>query len=184
MLQVLGYVIVRRGSHGGTFVTELEEPYSRWVFQMRESVNELNEILDFRIALETRAAALAALRRNEDDLANQRIAIQQLVQARGRSSFRLADSAFHTAVARASGNGRLESSIQYARGELFSPTDHLLFTELSESCQRGHQAVYDAISSRDPLGAAQAMEAHIEVTRQEILTLLEVERPSTEEILK
>jgi DNA-binding FadR family transcriptional regulator len=177
LLQGSGYVVVRRGAHGGTFVTELEEPYARWLTSMREDLGELNDILDFRIAIETRAAALAAERRDEDDLASQRIAIEQLVQAEGRSSFRHADSAFHTAVAHAARNRRLESSIQYARGELFSPTDHLWFTELIESCQRGHQAIYEAINRRDPRGAAQAMEAHIEDTREDLWALLGVERP-------
>ena len=177
LLQGSSYVVVRRGAHGGTFVTELEEPYARWLTSMREDLDELNDILDFRIALETRAAALAAVRRDDDDLASQRIAIHKLVEAQGRSSWRLADSAFHAAVAHAARNRRLESSIQYARGELFSPTDHLWFTELVESCQRGHQAVYEAINRRDPLGAAKAMEAHIEDTREELWVILGVERP-------
>ena len=184
LLQGSGYVVVRRGAHGGTFVTELEEPYARWLTSMREDLDELNDILDFRIAIETRAAALAAERRDEDDLASQRIAIEQLVEAEGRSSFRLADSAFHAAVAHAARNRRLESSIQYARGELFSPTDHLWFTELIESCRRGHQAIYEAINRRDPRGAAQAMEAHIEDTRADLWALLGVERPEVGETRK
>jgi DNA-binding FadR family transcriptional regulator len=117
LLQGTGYVEIKRGARGGTFITGLEAAYRRWVGRLREEASELDDIIDYRIAIESRAAALAAVRRVESDLAEQRTAIERLDDAQERSAFRLADSQFHGAVARASGSRRLEAAIHYARGE-------------------------------------------------------------------
>ena len=101
VLQASGYVVVRRGAHGGTFVTGLETPYENWLTRMRGQAGELDDIIDFRIGLEARGAALAARRRTEADLAAAATAIRRLIDGQERQSFRLADSAFHAAVATA-----------------------------------------------------------------------------------
>src|SRR5688500_5033710 len=49
LLQATGYVDVRRGASGGTFITALDRPYEDWVRRMRESVDEVNDILDLRV---------------------------------------------------------------------------------------------------------------------------------------
>lgn len=172
LLQAWGYVEVKRGAKGGSFVTGLETPYRRWVGQMREEASELDDILHYRVAIESRAAGLAATRRTKSDLANQRIAIARMADSHERSAFRLADSQFHGAVASASGSRRLEAAIHYARGELFAPTDRLVYVEQVDNCRAGHQLVYDAILANDAGSASQAMEIHIEQTRVQLSTLL------------
>jgi GntR family transcriptional regulator, transcriptional repressor for pyruvate dehydrogenase complex len=42
ILQDEGYVEVRRGSRGGTFVTELHRPVERWRSRMREQAGEID----------------------------------------------------------------------------------------------------------------------------------------------
>ncbi|WP_344981121.1 FadR/GntR family transcriptional regulator [Streptosporangium fragile] len=172
LLQGHGYVEVRRGARGGTFVTSLDGPYRQWMGQMREESSEFEDILDYRIAIESRAAALAATRRGESDLADQRMAIERMARATERSEFRLSDSQFHGAVARASGSRRLEAAIHYARGELFAHPDQMVYVEQIETCCRAHRLIYEAIADRDPWAAATAMEEHIEHTRLEIRELL------------
>ena len=54
-----GYLVARRGSRGGTFVTALEEPYRRWLAGMRADRSQLEDVIEFRMAVERRAARLA-----------------------------------------------------------------------------------------------------------------------------
>ncbi|GAA5082594.1 DNA-binding FadR family transcriptional regulator [Thermocatellispora tengchongensis] len=172
ILQGHGYLVVRRGAHGGTFVTDLDGPYRQWIGQMRQESSELEDILDFRIAIESQTASLAATRRGESDLADQRVAIERMAAAEGRSEFRLADSQFHGAVARASRSKRLEAAVHYARGELFSHPDQLVYVEQIETCVGDHRLIHEAIADRDPAAAAAAMREHIERTRAELRELL------------
>ncbi|GLY65867.1 FadR/GntR family transcriptional regulator [Amycolatopsis taiwanensis] len=168
LLQASGYVEVRRGATGGTFVTQLDRPYQDWLRQMRNRVDEIGDILDLRIGLEARAAALAARRRTDAQLSAMATAIDQLASSDSRTSFRAADAAFHGAVAAAAHNKRLETAIAQARGEMFTPVDRLVYTELIMSSQAAHAAVHEAIRDRNAELAARAMESHLEQTRQEL----------------
>ena len=136
--------------------------------RMRTQAGEFDDIIDFRIALETDAARLAALRRNQSDLAKLRDSIQQLGQASGHAAFRLTDSQFHGGLARAARNLRLEAAIESARGELFSPHDLLPYVDPIEESRRDHQQIYDAVRDRDPAAAAAATREHIERTRHQL----------------
>lgn len=164
-LQDDGYVQVRRGALGGTYVTELQQPVERWRARMKTQSGEFDDIIDFRIALETDAARLAASRRDRADLTDLRAAIKRLGQVDGRAAFRLTDSQFHGGVARAARNVRLAKAIQSARGELFSPHDLLPFVDPIEESVRDHQQIYEAVRDGDPDAAASAMREHIERTR-------------------
>lgn len=168
VLQADGYVEVRRGARGGTFVTGLQLPVERWRNRMREQVGEFDEIIDFRIALETQAARLACQRRTRSDLAQLRSAITNLGSGEGLAAFRLSDSQFHDGLAQAARNARLEAAIHSTRGELFSPHDLLQYEEPVTATRKDHQALYDAIRARDADGAESLMREHIERTRQQL----------------
>jgi len=169
ILQQHGYVQVRRGAIGGTYVTELTEPLEKWRMRMRTQAGEFDDVIDFRIALETDAAGLAAIRRDRSDLATLRAAIATLDQVdSGHAAFRLADSQFHRGLARAARNVRLETAIESARGELFSPHDLLPYVNPVDESRRDHQQIYDAVRDHDPDRAAKAMREHIERTRHQL----------------
>ncbi|MFJ5304320.1 FadR/GntR family transcriptional regulator [Streptomyces sp. NPDC088350] len=163
-----GYVEVRRGPHGGTFITSLREPFEQWRVQVRERVDEMDDMIDFRVAVESHVAALAAVRRAADDLSAMSDAIERLAQATALGAFRLADSQFHDAVARASRSTRLEAAVHQARGEFFSPAPMFDHTLVLEDNRREHQAVYEAIKDGDDQRAAAAMRAHIGHTREQL----------------
>lgn len=167
-LQNDGYVQVRRGARGGTYVTELDEPVARWRARMRTESGEFDDIVDFRIGLETESARLAASRRNRTDLVALRAAISELERADGRAAFRLADSQFHAALAHASGNARLQNAIESARAELFGTPDLLTYTNPIAESVRDHQAIYQAVRDRSPEAAAAAMREHIENARTQL----------------
>jgi DNA-binding FadR family transcriptional regulator len=169
ILQRHGYVTVRRGALGGTYVTELTEPLAKWRMRMRTQAGEFDDMIDFRIALEADAARLAAIRRDRADLATLRAAIAKLDQVDGgHAAFRLADSQFHRGLARAARNVRIEAAIESVRGELFSPHDLLPYVDPVEESRRDHQQVYDAVRDGDPDRAARVMREHIERTRHQL----------------
>jgi GntR family transcriptional repressor for pyruvate dehydrogenase complex len=107
-LQVLkeeGFVETVRGRAGGNFVTDLTLPQELWYERIRENPAELDELFDYRIALETRSAFLAANRRVASDLTAMRESIRMLERGDSGSAgdyqaaFRRADATFHEAVA-------------------------------------------------------------------------------------
>jgi DNA-binding GntR family transcriptional regulator len=135
---------------------------------MRAESGEFADIVDFRIALETESARLAADRRRTTDLTALRDAIAELERADGRAAFRLADSRFHSALARASRNTRLQSAIETARAELFATHDLLPFKDPIAESVRDHLAVYEAVRGGDGEAAAAAMREHIENARAQL----------------
>ncbi|MDI9894523.1 FCD domain-containing protein [Rhodococcus sp. IEGM 1381] len=164
-LQNDGYVEVRRGPHGGTFVTTLDRPMSLWRKRMRDEIGAIDNLLDYRIAVEQGAATLAATRRDAADMAAMRAAIAALLESKDRSAYRLADLQFHEAVAVASRSSRLESAVRATRGELFSPVDMLEYVETAAEDGRQHQEIYDAIASGNATEAGLLMRTHIDRTR-------------------
>jgi DNA-binding FadR family transcriptional regulator len=137
--------------------------------RMRTQAGEFDDMIDFRISLETGAARLAAIRRDRSDLATLRAAIAKLDQVgSGHAAFRLADSQFHRGVARAARNVRLETAVESTRGELFSPHDLLPYVDPVDESRRDHRQIYDAVRDRDPDRAASAMREHIERTRHQL----------------
>lgn len=167
-LQADGYVEVRRGARGGTYVTELSEPVARWRARMRTESGEFDDIVNFRIALETEAAHLAALRRDDMDLAALRTTIEDLKGAGGRAAFRGVDSRFHSALAIAARSPRLRAAIESTRAELFFTHDLLPFIDPIEETVRGHTAIYRAVADADPEAAGAAMRDHIETARAQL----------------
>lgn len=172
-----GYVTIRRGGHGGTFVTGLDSAYEAWLGQMRSQAGELDSILDLRIALEGHVASLAAQRRSNAELAALRMTIADMEDSSTRAGFRLADSQFHAAVAVAARSARLAHISAQARGEFFVPAGTLVFEEHIEVSVTGHAAVLRALSARDPEAARAAMTDHIEDTRAHVHRLLRGDRP-------
>ena len=160
-----GYLSSRRGSKGGTFVTELTEPYQRWLDSMRADYGDLEDLLEFRIAVERRAAKLAAQRATVEDFTALEEAMAAMERAESRQDYRRADNIFHGAIATASRSPRLIQAISEARGSLFTSTDLIVYRELVQETQNQHQAILEAIIRRDTEGVATAVEAHIQATR-------------------
>jgi len=171
-LQSEGYLEARRGAAGGHFVTRLDEPYRRWLLSMKDNLTDLDDLIEFRLAVERRAAELAAQRADATDLERMAAAIELLDKAETAEEFRMADSEFHAALAEASGSPRLILAVDQARGELFSPTDQPRYETHIDTSREQHLAIFDAVKAADSVGAADAVEAHLQTTRVELLDML------------
>ncbi|MEV5407418.1 FCD domain-containing protein [Thermopolyspora sp. NPDC052614] len=178
-LQGEGYLTTRRGAFGGTFVTELVEPRRRWLRRMRENLADLEDILDFRIAVESHAARLAARRRDEENLAAIERAVAQLDDVSDVTSFRAADSAFHQAIAAAARSPRLTAAITDTRGLLFLPTDAFVYPPDVAQTRRDHRRIAAALRRGDQEESAAAMIEHIESTRTWLRQILTRSAPAS-----
>ena len=128
-------------------------------------------LFEVRQAFEPVAAALAAKRRSEADLAGLRRHVAAMVAARDdKQRFSDADAAFHLCVLDASGNpimhsiGALIATALAAAFELSAPTDE---PALAETACRQHAAIVEALARRDAQAAADAM---MQVIRQGWIT--------------
>lgn len=168
VLQGEGLLLTRRGSARTTIAPST--PSTRtWA---SSSAEQLREVFELRLAVEAMAARLAATRGSDEDVLHLDSCQDALVASTDVNGFRRADSEFHLAVARMSGNVTLRQAIEDARAAAFSSLDRRSFTVLHETSRRGHAAVIDAVKNRDPQAAADAMAHHIEVARGEVLSTL------------
>ncbi len=161
-LEVIGVVAVRHGD--GTVVTG-SAGESRIVDAIRAHADRLPEIIETRDALETKIAALAAVRRTDEDLARIEDALQVMeadVEAGGRGVE--GDERFHGAVT-AAAHSLLLARLMDEIGDLIRETriESLSQPGRPRDSLTAHRVVADAISAGDAAGAATAMHEHVEM---------------------
>jgi GntR family transcriptional repressor for pyruvate dehydrogenase complex len=167
-----GYLTSKRGNAGGTYVSDLNQPQLAWLQRVRADPDWVADLVEFRKAIEMRAATLAAGRSQTAELEEMRRTIEETAEPASRGLFRQADHRFHLAVARASGSGRLQAAVVRARGELFVPVDTLTFQDHYRQTSEEHAAIADAIANHDPVAAAAAMEAHLDASLKDLFDLV------------
>jgi DNA-binding FadR family transcriptional regulator len=122
-------------------------------------------LTEIRRAVEPPAAALAAERAGEGEIAELRRALARMAQSdHTPQSFAEADLEFHLAIGAASGNPLMRSiaavieTALIAAFQLSSPAND---RGLQDATVKSHAAIVDSIEARDPTGAASAMLAVI-----------------------
>jgi DNA-binding FadR family transcriptional regulator len=120
----------------------------------------LNDLAEIRLAVEPRAAALAAIRHSEADIAELQESMARMRrEASDSTGFADGDLALHLAVANASGNlfmrsiGNVIEAALRASFLLSAPVE----TEDRETVLLWHQRIVDAIENGDEGAAAAAM---------------------------
>lgn len=119
--------------------------------------------LEVRLILEPAVAAIAALRASDDMVARIETCLLQMEGAQAAAKPGIdEDTAFHVAIAQATGNRTLEqlvtaltSTLRQSRLLSFEPTDAL------RTAIRDHRVIVDAIAAHDPERARAAMERHL-----------------------
>jgi DNA-binding FadR family transcriptional regulator len=166
-LQAAGLVETKHGI--GTFV--LDAPV---MFDFRvepksiPTVRDTLAMLELRISLECRAAALAASRRAEGHLERMRLALDGFLAAvdNGGDTAQF-DFQFHFRVAEATGN-RYFSEVLSGFGMTYLPRVRIMFhlsaderAAYQRTLSREHKQVYEAILRADPRGASKSMGIHL-----------------------
>ncbi|WJR65837.1 FadR/GntR family transcriptional regulator [Neorhizobium sp. CSC1952] len=126
----------------------------------------LAEILEARLSFEPIVARFAAVRAQDQELAMMSKYLADGCEAQTWGDWEKWDELFHRAVTEASGNGILIKTID----QIFRIKTHARWTvkttsefdpRLVRRYSREHEKVLEAIKSRDPDSAEQAMKAHI-----------------------
>jgi GntR family transcriptional repressor for pyruvate dehydrogenase complex len=172
-LESTGYIVTTRGSHGGSRVSDPESLFRCWQQWMRQHSDELEDVFEFRITVETRMAALAAERRTDEDLQAMETALAIEEPTTDWSSLFRADMDFHLGIARAARSPRLERAMLSARGELFVPVDIMNLDAEQPRVHDTHQAILAAIRAGDAVGAAETMRRHVGIVKELTYTALE-----------
>lgn len=171
VLQGEGLIVTKRGGQGGAIV--MPGAVSAGANASESEIRaHIEQIFEYRLAVEASAARLAAERRTDDDLEVLTACQDALVSSEGTGGFRRVDSTFHLAVADASRNPWLRQSIEDARVVAFGILDERPFRVLLESTAAGHAGVLAAIRAGRPDAASQAMVEHLVTSRQEVLDTL------------
>jgi len=168
-LEVIGVLEVRHGS--GAVVTSGSAP-GRVLEAIRAHVTRLPEIIEARDALESKLAALAAQRRQQEDLRRIDAALQAMEEdiASGGRGLE-GDELFHAAVVAAARSSLLAAMMAELSGRIRETRIESLSQQGRPAASlKGHRRIAAAIREGDAAAAAQAMHDHIEaVSRVEHL---------------
>jgi GntR family transcriptional regulator, transcriptional repressor for pyruvate dehydrogenase complex len=165
-LEALGLLELRQGV--GAFVRERDGDLSRPDRSFSDWPQsypwKIEDIVDARLAIEPRAAGLAALRRTEPDLRKMRLhldAFGAAAAANDLSSLVLADVGFHDSIAECA-NRIFASVLKALRVEgIRSRHTSLADKQRWERVMRRHERIYDAIAAGDAQAAAARMRRHL-----------------------
>jgi DNA-binding FadR family transcriptional regulator len=147
----------------------LDPDVLRWMLERKFSFSLLTEFTQVRLAIEPKAAAMAAIAASPSEKARVRDAVQAMIEAERLEEDPLEpDIAFHLAVLRASGN-----KFFMQLGELIDTA--LRFSIRMTNRQTGvrsvseHKVVCDAIVAGNAKRAENAMKELIEAVRDQIV---------------
>jgi GntR family transcriptional regulator, transcriptional repressor for pyruvate dehydrogenase complex len=179
-LETMGLVQRRHGI--GTFF--VAEPGSWCITPLkiphRTPVRLLKEVIEGRLLIEVRLAALAAERATAEDITMLRQAATKRAQARpGEYTQRGLD--FHLSIAAASRHTVLQEMLK-AMASLYWETLSSADESRDEVAafrarqQGGHDRILDAIISRNPDAAADAMRDHLLELQKDFLSIVEPSR--------
>jgi DNA-binding GntR family transcriptional regulator len=149
---------------------------NRGYFVSQITLQVLNDVYEFRAAVESAAAELAAARGASPESLNKLVELTKVTctpdDRKSCVAFIEADTAFHTTIARMARNQMLLQAVSEARSQMerimFAAIDIHYYGELPN---REHLEIVEAIQSRDPQKARERMHHHIVNSKDKVLGL-------------
>lgn len=176
-LTARGYIEIRRGRLGGSFVRDDWRPDSAAVVRrtLVARWDHFEDLLDFRTLLEPLIARTAAQRADAADAAAIRAALDRY-RAAGpdREASRAADEALHLAIARATHNDHLVAISRRARAEIslgFSAEPYSV--SIRERALHQHADLAEAVLAGDAERAARLAGEHFQITESVLRALID-----------
>lgn len=157
--------ISRRVGHGTTVVARSTE------YDLNESLiadlpageRTLREMLDFRLAIEPEMAARAAVNATAEELQALEEVVTLMRHSTSASMLRELDERFHMLLATATHNRLFVSLLRLTDDWLPSVANDVMMTAQDLAAVRaGHEAILQAIGSRNPTEARASLAAHIQ----------------------
>jgi GntR family transcriptional repressor for pyruvate dehydrogenase complex len=174
-LVALGYVVVRRGRWGGTFVTDQWGPESDAMIRraLEPEWARLQVTLDFRSLIEQQIARTAAERHTPADARNIMAAVLKYEQAGSdRDASRLADLALHHSIAQATQNPHLVDLSRRVLREVSQGFEAEPYTVATrDRALHQHPLLAQAVLDRNPDLAARRAADHFSLTESSLRDL-------------
>ena len=155
----------------GTFITDGSSYTIRQSLDrmMRSGHQGFTSLAEVREILEPEIAALATTRAGEEDIAAMREQVAAMDAAKGEpEAYIEADLDFHLALAEAADNAIILSLIDSIVGLLRE--QRMRIFQVDGGPERGqyhHKRILEAVEHRDPVGAREAMKAHLKQVRED-----------------
>lgn len=169
LLAAQGLIRTSRGASGGSYVTvptvEHMSDYMSSNIGLLAGTEDLtlDELVEARILIEVPAARLAALRRDDDDLARLRTAIPTEATAVDTDREFQTNAEFHTTLVHACRNQLLTIAMRPLTTALGVNLQRSgLSAEFHLEIRRQHQGIADAVGEADPERAGSFMQEHLE----------------------
>jgi len=154
-LESAGFVVITRGSTGGSTVADEKTLHQLWGEQARANRSQLRNLLEFAAMIEEDVARAAAERRTKGDMKNLETIAQSLVDDSTETRWHYH---LHATLAKSTHNPYLERANAAVQAELFMPVA-MLPGDIVE-LKAIHLPIVAAVRDRDPGQAALAMRAH------------------------
>jgi DNA-binding FadR family transcriptional regulator len=153
------YIVVRRGAHGGAFVTDEDRLHEIARRRLTRAPADAMRVLEFLCANEMAAVALAAERRALPEVKRMRQALDLMAGAATAPHLRQAETLFHLAMGDAAHNTLMARAIADGLSELFlaGPVDALVAERGATEAR--HRALLSAIEAGEGAAAAAAVGA-------------------------
>lgn len=179
-----GWIEVRRGRHGGSFVAKWPRmPHPRKLPEVLARYREeLPGMLDYRRAVETAAALFAAERATPEEIADLEGYNQELTRSGNDfEAYRTADARFHIGVARAAHSPRIMQAVTEIEAMMSEVLDVVIYqtTDVMAHAGEQHAEIIAAIRSRQPDRAHALMLDHVRNTEEVIYSLANEESLSS-----
>jgi DNA-binding FadR family transcriptional regulator len=166
-LAALGYVQVRRGRTGGTFVLRQWGPSSDSMVRraLGDSWGTLQESVDCRSIVEQAIARAAAARVAPADVPRIRAAVAAYEAAADRDASAIADTELHQAIAAAAHNAQLaELSLRLRQNVSLGFSGEPYTPEIRATAIEQHALLADAVLAHDAEDAARIAREHFGLT--------------------
>lgn len=176
-LEVLGFLEIRKGASGGSFVTEVDmkkarDCFSNFLHFKNLSLKDLSEV---RLLLEPTIAEKAALGINGDDLKRLEELLRECDYVMKHDipiESRKNEVEFHRIIASVTGNPILMFILDFVENLLIDTKEILKPSkEFSQKVQKAHRRIYKALLERDGKKARAEMVKHVREVEQDLVAL-------------
>lgn len=167
-LAARGLLESRRGS--GAYVAEgaRYQAFQVTAAELRE-IDDVLRLLEMRTGFEAEMASIAAQRRSQADLDAMQDCMEQMARSTDMDASVAADSAFHAAIARATGNPYFSRFTDFLgirlvpSRRLYLRTDSpKLDAAYAKTINKDHKAIYEAIAAQNMAKASHAARRHMQ----------------------
>lgn len=169
MLTEAGWLEVRRGRHGGSFVARWPRmPHPRKLSEVLTRRREdLPALLDYRRAVECAAALFAAERATSEDLQElEQLNLAMCANRNNYEAYRTADARFHIGIARAAHSPRIMQSVTEVQAAMTEVLDVIIYQTKDSlgNAVNSHSQIISALRERDAGHAHALMLEHVRRT--------------------